>query len=82
MPDIVWEDPPDTAGRGGGEAIRAFVAELKAHPGKWALWKTYDSDGSAAGSQQYLKRYYGCEARRRTIDGEHRVYARWPEDAS
>ena len=38
MTDLVWEDPPIPA-RGGGAHGRLgrLLAELKEHPGKWAI---------------------------------------------
>jgi hypothetical protein len=82
MTDIVWEDPPPNGkGRGLGPAAArnaAILAEVKAHPGKWAL-VSEDIARSVAG--QWKKK--GCETRTASNGGPNasrgKLYVRWPE---
>lgn len=80
MSDIVWEEPASTAGRG-QRRWAEITAELKKHPGKWALV----GENEWSGVSLRLKRVYGldCTVRGTTQDGRAaKIYARWPEDAS
>lgn len=78
MSEIVWEDPPDRHLGAAGRNVSELVAELKNHPGKWALVRE-DTLGKSSSAATYLKRRYGCETRTRTSDGTTKLYARWPE---
>lgn len=79
---IEWEDPP-SVGQGrpiGTGKWKALAAELREHPGKWALAGTYSYHNTEGLTK--LKNL-GCEATSRKISlGEYRLYARWPEEAS
>ena len=80
MTDVVWEDPPISA-RGGGARgrLRVLLAELKEHPGKWAI----SHPAAQSPSSAYPLKRVGCEVTsRKNDDGTYRVYARWPEDAA
>lgn len=69
---LVWKDPPPskTFGKLAGE-----IAELKAHPGVWALVR--ESTHRSAGISWER---HGCETTlRKNPDGTWQVYARWPE---
>jgi hypothetical protein len=82
MTDVVWEDPPpDSRGRGlSGAAARnaAILAEVKAHPGKWAL---VSEDIARSVAQAWKKK--GCETRTATngrgVTARGKLYVRWPE---
>lgn len=79
MSPIVWQDPPPS--RSNTPKWRsAVIAELKQHPGAWALVEP----GKSSGSYAYLWRRKGCEATSRLVrpaDGKpcFDIYARWPE---
>lgn len=82
---LTWEEPP-AARRGSGQVSHADVArKLKARPGEWAVVSTYSNSrtsGSIASairsgqSTAYLP-VGDFEAVSRTVEGEHRVYARY-----
>jgi hypothetical protein len=79
--DIVWEDPP--TGRAKPAKWASFAAELKQHPGKWAIAKSGASYDGLVSTQSMRLQYLGCEtAKRKQPDGTYTLYARWPEDAS
>jgi hypothetical protein len=82
---IVWEDPPGRSARTQSIDFEALVGNLKAHPGKWAIVRTYGSPGGYGQHQARLKAL-GCEAvgRRTGVapSTETTLYARWPEDVA
>lgn len=77
MTEMVWEDPPPPT-TAPESSLPALVAELKSHPGKWAL-VSEDASNRLNSRATYLKQRYGCDAAIRTTDGKSRLYARWPE---
>lgn len=48
-----------------------MLAELKANPGRWALWPSKTNPAQ-------LRKAHGVEAVTRRVDGVHKVYVRWP----
>lgn len=85
---VRWEDPP----RRGGEGVDWAVvgAELKTRPGEWAHVATYQSSNAAAVvtyqinsriKHPRLLALGAFEAKARTVDGDHRVYARYVGEA-
>lgn len=76
----IWKEPPAPAARGrkGGTKYAELVAELKAHPGKWALV----AEGLVnRGPADYIRKQ-GLEVTTRIRqDGKYDVYARGPEAA-
>lgn len=72
---VTWTDPPErTRGRGAKSKYAPIVAELQAHPGKWALVARAAKTSVA----QSLKNL-GCETSVRANDkGGSDIYARWP----
>lgn len=81
MTDIIWEDPPPRQ-RGGGRGFDydGFVAELKKHPGKWAVVRPGGAYSGAFGDAHQRLRRCGCDAlQRKQPDGTYTLYARWPE---
>lgn len=75
-----WQEPPQSkAGRGRAASRErdAVVAQLKEHPGRWALVQEQCRNSGAGTSW----RQRGCEATAvRRDDGKgYDVYARWPE---
>lgn len=79
MTELIWEDPPPPAVRGGHiEKARendATVEQLKTRPGVWAKVAT---GIHKSGGQAFTQR--GCEATiRKQPDGTFWTYARWPE---
>jgi hypothetical protein len=85
-PEIVWEDPSPAAnghGPGGVGVWQAFVAELRKHPGKWAVAYPDAEYGAKCSPLGSRLRKLGCEAtQRKRADGTYTLYARWPEDAA
>jgi hypothetical protein len=84
---IEWRDPPNTKQQQRGHDWKGFAAELRAHPGKWAVarrepMRRYGQFGGVTG---HLKNRYGLEVKTRTetVDGEvlSVLYARWPDEA-
>ncbi len=69
MSDIVWEDPPTPPAR----RWQPFIAELKRHPGKWAIART--NLRASGGSPVQGLRDKGLQVRAVKVG-----YARWPED--
>lgn len=81
---LTWEEPPPV-----GYGIRASYEEiarkLKARKGEWAVIGMYDKSRTAAGVANNVRKgisrhfrpegYF--ESKSRTVDGEHRVYARY-----
>lgn len=73
---IIWQDPPaPMKGRERTVELDALAAELKAHPGRWALVATNPYPGA---SKQYKNRGLQVITRTRP-DGKYDVYARAPE---
>lgn len=75
---VNWQDPPPTkAGRSASKHRRDLIAELKKHPGRWALGEERAARSSGVSNWKKL----GCEATSRTRDdGEgYDIYVRWPE---
>lgn len=89
MSEVVWEDPPPVAPRRLGQRntkqrrTAAFVAELRAHPGKWARYPfVLKTDSSAKSTASHIRRGdwvhgEGFEAAAREVDGTPTVYARF-----
>lgn len=87
MSEIVWEDPPDPPQhmRKGKPTMSwgPFVGALQEHPGKWALARKEATTNRSQFSMTRLALLHrGCEAITRTVDGELRLYARWPEEVA
>lgn len=80
MSDIEFVDspPPAAAGRGLSREVEELIDKLKTEPGRWAIVDRGDRRGSRFRTLQRR----GCEVAGRMVDGEHLLYARWPEDAS
>ena len=86
MTDLVFEEPPPAMrGVRHRSAHTGHAAKLREHPGKWARIVTANSR-AAADSLAYqiktgrLRAYLPSghyEAVARTVDSEHRVYARY-----
>lgn len=82
MTALEWQDPPASSrGRLGSRILDEHVAQLQAHPGRWALVRRGVAPGTA---DAYKAR--GCEVTSRTVqtpgEGEKRrvdLWARWPE---
>lgn len=74
---LVWEDPPPLPGAGSrpptASETETLVAQLKAKAGRWAVWPLDDNAATL--------RRLGLEAAMRMVDGEVRVYVRWPAPA-
>lgn len=84
MDEIKWEEPPKR--QGGTYGKNAQIAEqLRERPETWALVASYAHSGSAASIAHQVRRGTlnayrprgSFEAVTRTVDGEHRVYARY-----
>ena len=86
MTDLVFEEPPPAArGARHRSAHTGYAAQMREHPGQWARIVVANSR-AAADSLAYqvktgrLRAYLpsgSYEAVARTINGEHRVYARY-----
>lgn len=51
---LKWETPPAAERRGSnGDQYQAEAAELRAHPGQWAVLKEFTGDGSGARSSAW-----------------------------
>lgn len=80
MVEIIWKEPPPAV----SSEKAAILAELKKHPGRWALVQTRYK--STSGTSPWKK--LGCEATHRRADTtegkstEYDIYARWPEGAT
>lgn len=81
---IVWEAPPATVKRPRVDHV-AKAETLKTRPGEWGIVATYDSSSIAAsvaqgirgGTTNAWKPRGAYEATARTVEKEHRVYARY-----
>lgn len=95
MTEIIFEEPPAReSGPGMGRAGTGKYAEiaqrLKVRPGEWAIVATFDRRNTAhmlayriKRGVQYAFRPAGAfEATSRTMDGEHRTYARYVGEQS
>lgn len=84
MNDVRFEELPDRQGRGPGKHA-AIAEQLRTRPGEWAVIATYAHSGTCGSMAQGIKRGLirayapegAFEAVSRTVDGEHRVYARY-----
>jgi len=86
---IRWEDPPR---RGVGEAHNwpGIAADLRQRPKQWAIaviCRNFSTAGQTArrirdGAYKPMEPTGAFEATARTIDGEHRVYARYVGEPS
>ena len=69
---VEWGDPPEV--RTTALQFRAQLAELKKHPGAWALVRR---DATPNSGQSFKKA--GCVVTRRgSGNGRYNVYAMWP----
>lgn len=91
MDEIRWEEPPAPTRWGMPVANHADVAaKLRERPGRWAIVSVYSTHVSAlsvayqirSGKLAAYRPKGAFEASARTVDGEHRVYARFVGDAS
>jgi hypothetical protein len=78
--ELVWEEPPAEAIRGGNSEVTRIVEALKKNPGKWARVE----EGVAAKSAVTKWERRGCEAVARNTGARkngkgytYNVYARW-----
>lgn len=86
--DIQWEDPPESTSRKRPASRWMYIAErLRAHPGKWAMIGTQPNRAYAINQASHVRRgvYRDLpagqfEAEARAVDGEYRVYVRYPGD--
>jgi hypothetical protein len=85
MTKLEFEELPPP-GRAGGQADHASMArELRTRPGEWAMVRTYKSAGTVTSMAYLIRRgeqpsYQppgAFEAALRTVQGEHRLYARY-----
>lgn len=80
-----FEDPPGEYRSRQGTDHAAVAAELKAHPGQWAVVSTHPTIQAAStaagrvkcGFPHAYKPAGAFEAVSRTVDGKHRMYARY-----
>lgn len=85
MSELKWEEPPVRRTRQGSGKHAGIAAQLRAKPGEWAIIDLFDESARAAAMAYVIKtaklRAYApagaYEAKGRTVDGEHRVYARF-----
>lgn len=98
MSVIRWEDPPPSQrnpnsnlGRGASSGYWAAVAaELRVHPGAWALVKVSDRPSSVTGIPANIRRGWfsgfrpagSFESVFRLVDDEARCYARYVGEPS
>lgn len=83
---VQWEEPPPAE----PTSWAAIGAELKAHPGRWAVVSRHRSSNSAAqtayqirqGKKRALAALGLFEASATAVDHEHRVYARYIGESS
>lgn len=52
MTEIIWQDPPGELRGLPSGADAEFAAQLRAHPGKWAIWRTEIGSSEATGVKQ------------------------------
>ena len=95
MTEIIWEDPPPgrgnhrPGGRTGSQHDKTAV-ELIANPGRWARIHAYTSRNTASNLASKISRgWISCfapagdfDACVRTVNYEHRVYARYLGDGA
>lgn len=83
---IVWEDPPPAPDREVPlTRWREVAAMLRSHPKRWAIVQTCVTDNYATTLASRIRtgqklagfRRGHFEAKVRTVDGRHRVYARY-----
>lgn len=75
---MIWEDPAPTRDRtnNGTGRMAAFVAELMARPGEWALYGICAY--APTGQQARFKERYHCECTTRKDGDKWKLYVRWP----
>ena len=77
--EIDWREPPAPRNGSPGQ-VRKFVDQLKANPGKWAVYATGNTARTAhSKAQQYTKRYPGTEWLVRAEENGYTVFGRWIE---
>ena len=76
--DKVEFKDPTSSNRGTRRGLSALlIAELKAHPGQWALVAT--GSGTSPGAATIPFRKAGCEVTQRSTRADgYELYARWP----
>lgn len=83
---VAWESPPGgVAKKSQAQDHRALAQELRGRPGEWGHILTYNTSSSSATTANAIRQgstaawqpagHY--EAVARTVEGEHRVYARY-----
>lgn len=90
MTEVTWSKPPPAANGGksqreGAERHRELARQLKDSPGEWAHVATKRTSRLAGSHAHDIRRATlaayrpagSFEAVARTVDGEHRVYARY-----
>jgi hypothetical protein len=88
MSEIVFEEPPRLEAYRWSSNLDA-AAQLRERPGEWARIGAYSTGTSARSMAQSIKTGQrrawapagAYEAISRTVDGEHRVYARYVGDS-
>lgn len=72
---LIWEDPPKlTSKEAATQRNAAVLAQLKAHPGRWAKVAVGVHSGHASTWSRF-----GCEVRRVGSGDRTTIYARWPK---
>jgi hypothetical protein len=82
---LTWEDPPPPHRRADQVSHADVARKLKARPKQWAVVSTYPNSRTAGATASAIRAgrvtaYLPVgewEATSRTVDGEHRVYARY-----
>jgi len=81
MSDLTWQDPPQsTSGASSKEIWNIVAAQLREHPGQWALVRAAASSpaiGLPAAQRLGLER-----TTRKTPDGKWDIYMRAPVEAA
>lgn len=68
---------PDARGGRKSTIKTDILAQLRAHPGQWAIIRRYNGEKKPNAATGWIKEgTTDIEARQRTIDGETRLYAR------
>ena len=82
--EVIWEDPPGPL-RTGSVSHLGVAQELRDNPGRWGIVKVHGkAQDSSSMANTIRKGVTGAwkpagafEAAARTVNGEHRVYARY-----
>lgn len=82
---MIWEDPPYRSGPTSRTNHGVAATRLRRRPGRWGVVATYVTASSAASAANMVRTGKTAsytpagafEATARTVDGEHRVYARY-----